>query len=60
VDGIVTCPYCGEEIELFLDEGGGGGQIYVEDCQVCCKPMQVEVAAREDGELIASATRLDA
>ncbi len=36
------CPYCGEPIQLIvepLDEP----QNYVEDCQVCCRPMVVDV-----------------
>jgi hypothetical protein len=60
VDDLVNCPYCGEELELFIDEGGGGAQDYVEDCQVCCKPMRVTIAVDEEGELRATAARLDA
>ena len=42
--GIETiCPYCGESVELVIDEGGGSPQSYVEDCPVCCRPWQVEV-----------------
>jgi len=59
VDGLVQCPYCGEEIELFVDEGGGAHQEYVEDCQVCCRPMRVIVAVDEEGELQLSVARLD-
>jgi Cysteine-rich CPXCG len=59
LDCIVFCPYCGEEIELYLDEGGGSAQDYVEDCQVCCKPMRVRVFADEEGALTAEAARLD-
>ncbi len=59
MDELVTCPYCGEELELFLDEGGGGSQDYIEDCQVCCKPMRVTVAAGDDGDLHAQVARLD-
>lgn len=58
-DALVRCPYCGEEIELFIDEGGGTEQSYVEDCQVCCQPMQVEISASEDGEASVYASRLD-
>jgi hypothetical protein len=39
----VTCPYCGEEIELLLDLAGGAVQQYVEDCEVCCRPWNVRV-----------------
>ncbi|MGH7129427.1 MAG: CPXCG motif-containing cysteine-rich protein [Planctomycetaceae bacterium] len=38
-----SCPYCGEAVDLVVDEGGGGAQFYVEDCPVCCRPWQVEV-----------------
>jgi transposase-like protein len=39
----VNCPYCGEDVELVVDEGGGSEQSYVEDCPVCCRPWQVAV-----------------
>jgi hypothetical protein len=39
----VRCPYCGEWIEIEIDEGGGAHQQYIEDCQVCCRPMVVTV-----------------
>ncbi len=46
----LSCPYCGEAVELAIDEGGGSLQSYVEDCPVCCRPWQVEVALdAEDG-----------
>ncbi len=44
----LICPYCGEAVELVIDEGGGSPQLYVEDCPVCCRPWQVEAAC--DGE----------
>ena len=46
---FVQCPYCGEEIEVFLD-GSVEHQEYVEDCSVCCRPILFTVAA-EDGEV---------
>ena len=39
----LTCPYCGEPVEIAIDEGGGAEQSYVEDCPVCCRPWQVDV-----------------
>lgn len=54
-----TCPYCGEAIDLWLDEDGGRSQTYVEDCSVCCRPMQVTVAVDTDGEASAFVTRTD-
>lgn len=53
-----SCPYCGEPITLVIDEGGGANQNYVEDCEVCCRPMQVEVFGDTDGFSI-DVTRTD-
>lgn len=36
------CPYCGEPIVLLVDCSAGDQQ-YIEDCQVCCKPISVEL-----------------
>jgi hypothetical protein len=43
----VQCPYCGESIELEVD-GSAGEQGYIEDCSVCCRPIEVRVFARGD------------
>ncbi|MCM5662717.1 CPXCG motif-containing cysteine-rich protein [Galbibacter mesophilus] len=43
------CPYCWEEISMLLDPSVN--QTYVEDCEVCCNPIEVTVNF-EDGELI--------
>ena len=43
MEAMVTCPYCGEEIEIAIDPGGGSNQAYVEDCPVCCSPWMVHV-----------------
>jgi Cysteine-rich CPXCG len=37
----VTCPYCGETVELFLESDVEGS--LVQDCEVCCNPWQVQV-----------------
>jgi hypothetical protein len=44
------CPYCGETVDLDIDEGGGSRQAYVEDCPVCCRPWQVTVIQDQNGE----------
>lgn len=43
----VFCPYCGEPITLLVDASLAEQQ-YVEDCSVCCQPM--EIAVHCDGE----------
>lgn len=45
----VGCPYCGEEIELLID-ASAGDQDYIEDCQVCCKPINVSVRFDSEGD----------
>ena len=51
----IDCPYCGELVTLALDETGGRAQTYIEDCVVCCQP--IEVTARYDGEEFEVTTR---
>lgn len=46
----VNCPYCGEAIPIRLDLSAGT-QSYVEDCQVCCQPIQLSVQVADDGSL---------
>lgn len=45
----VGCPFCGEPVTLVVDTSAGS-QTYIEDCQVCCRPMQVTLVA-DGGEL---------
>ena len=53
----VTCPYCGESTEVDV-EPLEEVQAYIEDCSVCCRPMQLEVNPSEDGVQVV-ATRSD-
>jgi len=45
----VECPYCGALNSITIDPSGGSSQSYVEDCQVCCRPWEVQVTIDEDG-----------
>lgn len=45
----LACPYCGETITLLVDASAGEQQ-YIEDCQVCCRPIRVDVALDPEGE----------
>jgi transcription elongation factor Elf1 len=42
-----TCPYCGEEISMVLDDSVSR-QTYIEDCEVCCRPIQISYTIEED------------
>lgn len=43
----IVCPYCGEAIELVIDDSVDR-QTYVEDCSVCCRPINVDVSVGDD------------
>lgn len=36
------CPFCFENISMILDLSVDGTQTYIEDCEVCCRPIQVK------------------
>ncbi|NIV93011.1 CPXCG motif-containing cysteine-rich protein [candidate division KSB1 bacterium] len=42
------CPYCGQVNEIYVDFSGGEQQSYIEDCQVCCQPLEIQVVLSED------------
>ena len=42
------CPYCGESIELVID-CSIPEQSYIEDCEVCCRPIDIRVLCDADG-----------
>lgn len=45
----IHCPFCAEAITILIDTSAGN-QEYIEDCQVCCRPMQIRLTT-SDGEL---------
>lgn len=46
----VDCPFCGEGITLLIDPSVAR-QTYIEDCSVCCRPIQLTVLC-EDGAVV--------
>jgi len=46
----VTCPYCGEEIELFVEADTRGD--FIQDCEVCCNPWVVHVSVEDDERFV--------
>jgi hypothetical protein len=46
----VQCPYCGESFETAVDLSAGSFS-YVEDCQVCCQPIELAGETDENGAL---------
>ena len=44
----IHCPYCGEPLDIVVD-CSAGDQRYVEDCQVCCQPMDMAITLDSAG-----------
>ncbi len=51
----IDCPYCGEAIEILIDASVPEQQ-YIEDCQVCCRPITLNVSVDENGSAHARAS----
>jgi hypothetical protein len=49
----IGCPYCGEMIEVIID-CSVPQQNYIEDCQVCCCPIEFEIAVDQLGQAVVS------
>jgi hypothetical protein len=45
----IQCPYCGETIEVLID-CSEQEQSYIEDCQVCCRPIEFRLTIGAMGE----------
>jgi len=49
IESLVQCPYCGETYPTMIDTSQGAHST-IEDCTVCCRPIQLEVNC-EPGEV---------
>jgi len=45
----IDCPYCGEPLEITVD-ASVGQQDDLEDCQVCCQPIQLRIRVSAEGQ----------
>jgi hypothetical protein len=51
MEHFFTCPYCWEQISMILDNSEGESE-YIEDCEVCCRP--IELIFKFSGEILVS------
>ena len=58
-ESTVLCPYCGEEITVFVDPGGDTRQTFVTDCDVCCRPIEILATFDDQGALSSVDARRD-
>ncbi|MBK1704526.1 CPXCG motif-containing cysteine-rich protein [Halochromatium glycolicum] len=47
----VQCPYCGETITAEVDVSAGSHR-YIEDCPVCCRPIEFQAEIGMQGDLV--------
>ena len=47
---LVTCPYCGEPVEIYLEPDVKS--TFVQDCEVCCNPWRVQVSGKRDDRTV--------
>lgn len=50
----IICPYCGELISLLVD-GSVAPQHYIEDCEVCCRPIEIYLSIDSEGHIAVTA-----
>jgi hypothetical protein len=57
IEHFFICPYCWQEISFLLDLSAGD-QSYIEDCEVCCRPIRLSYSLDGDtlGNFEAEAT----
>ena len=48
IEKYFKCPYCLEKISMILDISVQGQQLYIEDCEVCCQPIQVQYSSENE------------
>jgi hypothetical protein len=58
MEHFFTCPYCWQPISMVLDVTVHS-QTYVEDCEVCCKPIHIRYVAGDDDIIEFEATVLN-
>lgn len=54
----VECPYCGETLDVLIDSSIEH-QNYIEDCQVCCRPINFDVILNHTGEISLTVSQED-
>ena len=54
----IRCPYCGETLEVLVD-CSVETQDYIEDCQVCCQPINFSITVIDDENINVQVNRDD-
>jgi len=57
-DAAYTCPRCAETNYVAVDPSGGRRQRFIEDCPVCCNPIDFVVTFDFEGDAIVEQAEL--
>ena len=52
----LTCPYCGASTDVHVEPSADS---YIEDCTVCCQPIELTVSMDAEGSTMVEARRGD-
>jgi hypothetical protein len=55
-EAFLDCPWCGEPISVVVDHSVPE-QAYIEDCEVCCRPIALVCRIEADAEASVTASR---
>jgi hypothetical protein len=58
IETRVQCPYCWERFSILVD-GSVEAQSYVEDCEICCRPIDFDVSIDENDQVSVQARLQD-
>jgi len=47
---VIFCPSCGEPTAVSLDDQQER-QTFIQDCDVCCRPIQIRAQVKDDGDV---------
>lgn len=50
-DRMIRCPHCAQSYEVRLDLSGGRSRSLIEDCAICCRPLQIDFRVSTTGAL---------
>ena len=53
-----NCPYCDEDISMLIDINFHN-QYYIEDCEVCCRPIEINFTVSDGLIDLWEASRVD-
>jgi hypothetical protein len=56
---VYVCPHCAQSSDTVVDPSQGASQSYVEDCQVCCRPLILRVGISGDEAWIEASPETD-